>query len=71
MSLVGKKFPNIAVDAMSDMGDTFRLNVLEQAISQRIGASYKSEEKGTSFLVSKRFHFRVSNRITRFSVCTW
>jgi len=35
MSLVGKKFPNIAVDAMSEMGDTFRLNVLEQAVSQK------------------------------------
>ncbi len=35
MSFVGKKFPNIAVDAMSEMGDTFRLNVLEQAVSQK------------------------------------
>jgi len=35
MSLVGKKFPNIAVDAISEMGDTFRLNVLEQAVSQK------------------------------------
>jgi len=31
MSLVGKKFPNINVDAMNDMGDTFKLNVLEEA----------------------------------------
>lgn len=35
MSFVGKKFPSIAVDAMSEMGDTFRLNVLEQAVSQK------------------------------------
>lgn len=35
MSFVGKKFPNIAVDAMSEMGDTFRLNVLEQAVNQK------------------------------------
>lgn len=31
MSLVGKKFPNISVDAMNDMGDTFKINVLEEA----------------------------------------
>ncbi|MDB4257629.1 peroxiredoxin [Winogradskyella sp.] len=31
MALVGKKFPNISVDAMNDMGDTFKINVLEEA----------------------------------------
>ncbi len=31
MSLVGKQFPNLAVDAMNEMGDTFKLNVLEEA----------------------------------------
>ncbi|GLB53645.1 alkyl hydroperoxide reductase [Neptunitalea chrysea] len=31
MTLVGKKFPNLSVDAMNDMGDTFKLNVLEEA----------------------------------------
>lgn len=31
MSLVGKKFPNLEVDAMNEMGDTFKVNVLEQA----------------------------------------
>jgi alkyl hydroperoxide reductase subunit AhpC len=31
MSLVGRKFPNIAVDAMNEMGDTFKINVLEEA----------------------------------------
>lgn len=35
MSFVGKKFPSIAVDAMNEMGDTFRLNVVEQAVSQK------------------------------------
>lgn len=28
---VGKRFPNIAVDAMNEMGSTFKLNVLEEA----------------------------------------
>jgi peroxiredoxin (alkyl hydroperoxide reductase subunit C) len=31
MTLVGKKFPNLAVDAMDEMGDTFKLNILEKA----------------------------------------
>ncbi len=35
MSFVGKKFPSLAVDAMNEMGDTFRLNVLEQAVNQK------------------------------------
>lgn len=31
MAIVGKKFPNLAVDAMNEMGDTFKLNVFEEA----------------------------------------
>ncbi|MFL1012695.1 peroxiredoxin [Flavisericum labens] len=31
MALVGKKFPDLNVDAMNEMGDTFKLNVLEAA----------------------------------------
>ena len=31
MAFVGKKFPNISVNAMNEMGDTFKLNVLEEA----------------------------------------
>ncbi len=34
MAFVGKKFPNITVDAMNDMGDTFKINVLEEAQKQ-------------------------------------
>jgi peroxiredoxin (alkyl hydroperoxide reductase subunit C) len=30
-TLVGKQFPNLAVDAMNEMGDTFKINVLEEA----------------------------------------
>jgi peroxiredoxin 2/4 len=33
MSLVGKKFPNITVDAISEMGDNLRINVLEEALN--------------------------------------
>jgi len=31
MAFVGKKFPNLDVDAMNDMGDTFKINILEEA----------------------------------------
>ncbi|SOC80460.1 peroxiredoxin/peroxiredoxin (alkyl hydroperoxide reductase subunit C) [Salinimicrobium sediminis] len=31
MALVGKKFPNLQVNAMNDMGDTFKINVFEEA----------------------------------------
>lgn len=33
MSLVGKKFPNIAVDAMSEMGDNLSINIYEEAVN--------------------------------------
>ncbi len=35
MSLVGKKFPNISVEAMNEMGDTFNVNVLEEAVNNK------------------------------------
>ncbi|HZH87016.1 MAG TPA: peroxiredoxin, partial [Brumimicrobium sp.] len=31
MAIVGKTFPDIQVDAMNEMGDTFKINVLEEA----------------------------------------
>ena len=34
MSIVGKKFPSIAVKAMNEMGDAFELNVVEKAIKE-------------------------------------
>ncbi|MCC5921490.1 MAG: peroxiredoxin [Cyclobacteriaceae bacterium] len=34
MSHVGKKFPNITVNAMDEMGDTIKINVLEEAKKQ-------------------------------------
>ncbi|MBU3681068.1 MAG: peroxiredoxin [Flavobacterium sp.] len=35
MSLVGKKFPNITVDAISEMGDNLKINVFEQAVQHK------------------------------------
>ena len=35
MSFVGKKFPNITVDAISEMEDDMRINVLEEAVNNK------------------------------------
>jgi peroxiredoxin (alkyl hydroperoxide reductase subunit C) len=48
-TLVGKSFPNLAVDAMNEMGDTFKLNVLEEA--------KKSKKKVLLFWYPKDFTF--------------
>ena len=32
---VGKQFPDLNVDAMNEMGDTFKINVLEEAINNK------------------------------------
>ncbi|WP_406683759.1 peroxiredoxin [Seonamhaeicola sp. MEBiC1930] len=49
MSLVGKKFPNLSVDAMNDLGDTFKVNVLEEAV--------KNNKKVVLFWYPKDFTF--------------
>ncbi|NBL65658.1 redoxin domain-containing protein [Flavobacterium sp. NST-5] len=33
MSLVGKKFPSIAIDAISEMGDNMKINIFEEAVN--------------------------------------
>lgn len=48
-TLVGKKFPNLNVDAMNEMGDTFKLNVLEEAV--------KNNKKVILFWYPKDFTF--------------
>lgn len=35
MAFVGKKFPDLNVNSMNDMGDTFKLNVLEEAVNNK------------------------------------
>ena len=32
MSIVGKKFPDLQVNAMTELGDTIQINVLEEAV---------------------------------------
>ncbi len=49
MAFVGKKFPNLTVNAMNEMGDTFRLNVLEEAT--------KNKKKVLLFWYPKDFTF--------------
>ena len=49
MSLVGKKFPNITVDAISEMGDNLRINVLDEAV--------KNNKKVLLFWYPKDFTF--------------
>jgi alkyl hydroperoxide reductase subunit AhpC len=46
---VGKKFPSIEVDAMNEMGETFKLNVVEEAI--------KNKKKVVLFWYPKDFTF--------------
>ncbi|MFK7001530.1 peroxiredoxin [Flavobacterium oreochromis] len=49
MALVGRKFPNITVDAISEMGDNLRINVLEEAT--------KNNKKVLLFWYPKDFTF--------------
>ncbi|WP_330441629.1 peroxiredoxin [Flavobacterium sp. C4GT6] len=49
MSLVGKKFPNITVDAISEMGDNLKINVFEEAV--------KNNKKVLLFWYPKDFTF--------------
>ena len=59
MTAVGKKFPDLTVNAMNEMGDTFSLNVFDQAVNKK--------EKNSSFLVSQGFYLCLPYRITRLS----
>lgn len=49
MALVGRKFPNLSVNAMDEMGDTFKINVLEEA--------QKNNKKVLLFWYPKDFTF--------------
>ncbi|MCF4101305.1 peroxiredoxin [Gillisia sp. M10.2A] len=49
MALVGRKFPNLSVNAMNEMGDTFKINILEEA--------QKNNKKVLLFWYPKDFTF--------------
>ena len=58
MSLVGKQFPNITVDAMNEMGDTLQINVLEEA--------KKNNKKVILFWYPKDFTYVCPTEIHKF-----
>ena len=58
MSLVGKKFPNITVDAISFMGDNLRINILEEAT--------KNKKKVVLFWYPKDFTFVCPTELNAF-----
>ena len=60
MSFVGKKFPNLSVEAMNEMGDTFKVNVLEEAVNNK--------KESIIVLVSKRFHLCRPTELHAFEV---
>jgi len=49
MSLVGRQFPNVTIDAISEMGDNLRINILDEAI--------KNQQKVLLFWYPKDFTF--------------
>ena len=49
MAFVGKKFPNLSVNAMNEMGDNFKINILEEA--------QKNNKKVLLFWYPKDFTF--------------
>jgi peroxiredoxin 2/4 len=49
MAFTGKKFPNLSVSAMNEMGDSFQINVLEEAV--------KNKKKVLLFWYPKDFTF--------------
>ena len=58
MALVGKKFPNITVDAISEMGDNLRINVLEEAVNNNKKVQkVKKKDKGKE-IEEKRTQYR-------------
>lgn len=58
MSLVGRKFPDITVDAMSEMGDDLKINVLDEAV--------KNQQKVLLFWYPKDFTFVCPTEIHAF-----
>ena len=62
MSIVGKKFPSIAVNAMDEMGDTFKLDVFQHAIDNK--------KKVVLFWYPKDFTFVCPTEIHAFQEAT-
>ena len=59
MAIVGKKFPSVSIDAMSEMGDDLKINVFEEAVSK--------EKKVLLFWYPKDFTFVCPTEIKEFN----
>lgn len=56
MAIVGKKFPSIEVNAMDEMGDTFKINVVEKAIAEKKKALVFWYPKDFTFVCPTEIH---------------
>lgn len=56
MSLVGKKFPSIAVDAISEMGDNLKINIFEEATNNNIKVLLFWYPKDFTFVCPTELH---------------
>jgi len=56
MTIVGKKFPNLSVNAMNEMGDTFSLNILDLAASQKKKVLFFWYPKDFTFVCPTELH---------------
>lgn len=56
MSLVGKKFPDLSVNAMNEMGDTISVNVLKEAIDNKIKVLLFWYPKDFTFVCPTELH---------------
>ena len=55
MSLVGKLFPNVAIDAMSEMGDDLKINIFEQAVNNQQKVLYSGIRKISLSFVQQNY----------------
>ena len=55
-NFVGKKFPSIEVDAMNEMGDTFKVNVLEEALKNKKKVVLFWYPKDFTYVCPTEFH---------------
>ncbi len=66
MAFVGKKFPNLSVSAMNEMGDTFRINILEEAQKATKKYYYSGIQRILHLYVQQNYtHFKMHLQILK------
>ena len=55
MALVGRKFPNVTVDAISKSGENLRINVLEEAVKINLKFYYFGIQKTLLLFVRQNY----------------